>query len=80
MSLLGVRPIVISRLSNDVVVGGAPDFEIVMRSMRRGWMFARLAMDEKSKPGKNVGERGRRAGDDFTLVSSGSAVDARACP
>lgn len=53
MSLLGVRPIVISRLSNDVVVGGAPDFEIVMRSMRRGWMFARVGVGWKEVAGKN---------------------------
>ncbi len=40
-SLLGVRPIVISRLSNGIVVGGWPVFEIVMRSMRRVGMVAR---------------------------------------
>lgn len=52
-SLLGVRPMVISRLSNDVVVGGWPVFEIVMRSMRRGWMFARPSLDGKSPTRKS---------------------------
>jgi len=64
-SLLGVRPIVISRLSNDVVVGGSPDFEIVIRNMRCARMFARLRRLGKGSRKKLV----ENDGVDFTVVS-----------